>query len=274
LEKITGALLEKDLLNSESLAHLVMFDQTLREHVFDEMDGARACWERKKLAQRLHINHLDGPQKQAVNGCGTLFFWGVNDSGRKIPLYLEADASNGERLSGVDDRDTRWEIPFNPQSIIHELQDNRLLPSLFTSFLALSFARGVACAGGYFQGEYLPAMQKGIVNALQKMKRYHNVAHLVSKVPTGLYLSGMLAVMTRIEEGYLIPSGPVEIIAGGGITGDDIEQMLSLTVRDAHLAALFETVPDIVPAEMKLHNWKAQLAADCSRLLEEKILVK
>jgi copper homeostasis protein CutC len=100
------------------------------------------------------------------------------------------------------------------------------------------------------------------------------VGHLVSQVPTGGYISGMLALMTRIEEDCLIPAGPVEIIAGGGITSNDIEQMRSLTVRDAHLAALFETVPDIVPAGLNAPGWKRQLAGDCSRLLEGKVVVK
>ena len=274
MEKIVSALLEKDLVNYESLAWRVMFDPALRERILDALDGAKACWERKKLVQRLRRNLLNSQPHKAVSGCGTIFFWGINNSGRRIPLYLEPAVLNGGKFRGVDDRGDTFEMAYTPQAIIEGLHAKKLLPSLFTCFLVVSFARGLACAGGYFQGEYLPAMQRGVVRALEESGDYHQVGHLVSQVPTGDYISGMLALMTRIEEDCLIPAGPVEIIAGGGITSNDIEQMRSLTVRDAHLAALFETVPDIVPAGLNAPDWKRKLAGDCSRLLEDKVVVK
>ena len=226
------------------------------------------------LAQRLRLKLLGNPLKKAFSGCGTVFFWGMNDSGKRIPLDLEADASNHERLRGVDDRGNAWQMPFTPDSIIQGLHEKKLLPSLFTCFLVVSFARGLSCVGGYFQCEYLPAMQRGVVKALQKIAGYEDLARRVAQVPTDVYLSGMLAVMTRIKTGCLAPAGPAEIIAGGGLTRNDIEQMLALTVGDAHLAALFETVPDMACAGLNPHDWKKQLAADCALLLEGKVVVK
>jgi hypothetical protein len=274
LEKIVHMLLESDLLNPESLAWCVMFDSELREAVFRELDSTKLCWSLKKLAQRLHIDRLDSAKKKALNNCGTLFFWGINPSGRRVPLYLETNGKHGEMLRGVDDRGKLWELPYTSQSILNALNQNHLLPSLFTCFLVLSFARGITCVGGYFQCEYLPMMQEGLVKALQKTSGYHDVATLVQGVTTETYLSGMQAVMVRIDEDTLVPAGPIEIIAGGGLTDDNIQQILSLTVRDAHLASLFETVPDIVPWAIKMPDWKKQLAIDCCRILRGSVVIK
>ncbi len=117
-------------------------------------------------------------------------------------------------------------------------------------------------------------MQEVVVTALQKTNYHDDIADFVTQVPTDCYLSGMLAVMAETDDGCLIPAGPAEIIAGGGITRDDIEKMLSLTVREAHIAGLFETVPDIVPKELRVPGRKKELASDCQQLLEGKMVLK
>ena len=274
LEKISGALLEKDIANPDSLVSCIMFDAKLRENVFEELDGAKACWQTKKLLKRLHADPIDTKELQATNSCGTMLFWGQDERGRRVPLCLDTTMKNRERLYGVDDRGNSLELPYSPASIKEGIRQGKLLPSIFTSFLAISLARGIVCAGGYFQCEYLPAMQRGVVNALEKTGGYDMVAKLVSKVTTNTYLSGMIAIMKRINGDCLIPAGPVEILAGGGIGGDDIEKLQSLTVRDAHLGALSETLPDLpnwVPPNTK---WKTYLAKDIAHLLENKIVIK
>ena len=272
LEKITAMLLEYDLSNPKSLAWCAMFDPVLRGHILEGLEGVRGCWNLKKLA--LSTDPMDKEQRKSHKNCGTVFFWGIDDSGRRIPFYLETDDLNNEVLRGVDARGKTWKLPYTPQTIIHGLNDKRLVPSLFTCFLTLSFARGIVCVGGYFQGVYLPMMQEVVVTALQKTNYHDDIADFVTQVPTDCYLSGMLAVMAETDDGCLIPAGPAEIIAGGGITRDDIEKMLSLTVREAHIAGLFETVSDIVPKELRVPGRKKELASDCQQLLEGKMVLK
>ncbi|MFC1821811.1 hypothetical protein ACFL9T_03830 [Thermodesulfobacteriota bacterium] len=274
LEKIVQMLLEYDLRNHESLAWCVLFDSKLRDTVIGELDGERVCWDLNQLEKRLSIDRGHSTDKKEVNNGGTLFFWGINDSGRRIPLFLDSHGKNGQMLRGVDDRDNLWELPYTPQTILDAMKEKRLLPSLFSCFLVLSFARGVTCAGGYYQCEYLPIMQDGLVRALQKTPGYQDPAESVKDVSTFSYLSGMQAVMVRIKDDALIPAGPLEIFAGGGLTDEDIQQILSMTVRDAHLASLFETVPDVAPWIIKTPDWNKQLAADCFRLLEERVVIK
>jgi len=117
-------------------------------------------------------------------------------------------------------------------------------------------------------------MQRGIVNALKKTGGYGEVARLVSNVTTNVYLSGMTAVMTRIGHDLLVPAGPVEILAGGGIGPDDIERLRSLSVKDANLSAMFETLPDLPSLASQTPDWKTKLAADTARMLNNRVVMK
>ena len=165
-------------------------------------------------------------------------------------------------------------LPFRTGDILNALDTHRLLPSLFTSFLVLSFARGITCAGGYYQGEYLPEMQQALVATLKQTTGYSDVADRVDAVSTYAYLSGMQTVMTQVEKGCLIPAGPVEIAAGGGLETADIEKILGLTVTEAHIASLFETVPDIVPWAAGESGWKKALALEIGTQLADRLVIK
>jgi hypothetical protein len=175
----------------------------------------------------------------------------------------------------VDDRGKVYERPYTVTSLLEGLQQNQLLPSIFTSLLTLSLARGVVCAGGYFQCEYLPAMQRGLVGAMQAVDGYGDVARRISQVKTDTYLSGMIAVMRRTEAGHLVPAGPLEIIAGGGLDDEALLKMMALSLKDAHIGALAETIQDLPAAEKTTlpDNWRSELAQDARRVLEEKIAV-
>ncbi|WP_054691408.1 hypothetical protein [Desulfosarcina cetonica] len=166
LEKVAMALLEKDLRDHNSLAHCVMFDPELRRNVFTNLDGSRACWQTSALLRRLHADDTAGNWKDMPCSCGTMLFWGLDARGRRVPLYLETDSGNAALLRGIDDRGNVLEMPFSIDAILEALSSNTILPSVFTSLLVISLARGVTCVGGYFQCEYLPSMQAGLVKAL------------------------------------------------------------------------------------------------------------
>lgn len=274
LEKLVYLLLKKDLDDPDSLANRILFHQPLRNSVFEALNQSKACWDMDKLNKRLDADLKDPEAKKSVKGCGTLFFWGINNAGRRVPLYLENGHADPGTLKGLDDRGELFELPYTPQTITEALKENRLLPSLFTSFMVLSFARGVSCVGGYYQCEYLPEMQKKLVHALREHPEYHGFAERVEEVETRSYLSGMQTVMSKIEDNALVPSGPVEILAGGGLSENDIEQIISLNVRDAHLASLTETIPDVAPWTLHGSDWKKHLAQETFRMLSDKIVVK
>ncbi len=274
IEKIVASLCERDLSKSQSLIRHIMFDPELRECVLDELDGAQSCWDRRALHQRLHTKNLSKKQRKQSQRCGTIFFWGVDHAKRRIPLYLVSNSSCGDMLRGIDANGNLWEIPYTHREISCGLRENRLIPSLFTCFSVLAFSRGLICIGGYFQCDYLPKMQRGLVKALQSTSGYADIAESVACVSTNYYIDSMLTVMTKSRDGHLLPAGPLEVIAGGGIHDADLEHMLSLTVREAHLADMSETVPDAVPQQQLPSHWKKQFAKDCFTLLEGKIVMK
>ena len=274
IEEITRKLLVSDLSNPASLAWCVMFDPLLREEVIKALDDAKACWSLESLKKSVYKKQIESGSTESFNGGGTIFFWGINAAGRRIPLYLETKGQTNSVFIGIDDSGAFSEMPFSPESIIEGLNTRRLLPSLFTCFLVLSFARGVTCAGGYYQANYLPVMQAGLIHALNTSRTYHDVANHVGAVTTNTYLSGMQVVMTRLKEDALIPAGPIEIIAGGGLIEDDIQKILKLTVREAHLASLFETLPDVARWEITDENWQKILAEDCAKMIGEKVVIK
>jgi len=274
LEYLASELLRQDLADQHSLAHGVFFDKELREGVLAALDGIRGCWNRGALGRRFAAEPREGLAGGAAAPCGTVFFWGRDAAGRRIPLDLHPSGSGKTVLRGRDDSGRITEIPWSPQTLADSLEVRRLYPSLFTSFLVLALARAVSCIGGYYQGEYLPAMQRGLAAALRGTAGYGDVACTILRVPTDLYLDGMAAVMGRAADGGLIPAGPLEIIAGGGLTPDDVARMGSLTVSEAHLAGLYETVSDAVPPELRMTNWRRELANACSALFEGKVVIR
>ena len=269
LEKLVATLLQSDLLNPNSLVSCAILDSKCREEVVEALDGVFACWKRSKLMER--IAGRGGNKVVASKKCGTMFFWGIDDQYRKVPLYLVKGAA-GEMLRGVDDKGRQFEHPFQPEALVQGLQERKLLPSLFTCFLALSLARGVTCLGGYYQAGYLPEIQRGLAGALRSCHGYGDVAGCVERVHTTGYLGGMQAMTIQLEPGRMGPAGPVEVIAGGGLTHSDLEQILSCTVREAHVASLFETIPDLGLEHAGPPDWKAELALDCARRLSGKVV--
>ena len=243
-ERIAGRLLDLDLLNPQSLAGLILFDPDLREGVPAELHST----------------------------CGTVFFWGMDEVGRKFSLNLEAGGSGVPSFSGMDDKGRSRQWPCTPEALQAGISEGRLLPSLFLCFAVLVFARGLTCIGGYLQGEYLPAMQRGLVRALEKIRKYETLAGFVAQARTDAYMDGMLAVMARVGD-HLVPAGPVELMAGG-MTLADMDHLSRLTVREAHLADLFETLQDAVPAGSLPQGWRRQLAKDIFQSLKDKVVMK
>jgi len=246
LEKIASLLLEYDLKNTASLASLLLFNP--------------------KALTRLHS------ELKSIKGSGTFLFWGIDKVGCRVSLFYDESLNS---LTGVSERGDTFTISIEPTEIYQSIQEGRLLPSLFTSFLVIAFARGVTCAGGYYQAEYLPQMQQAVVNALRSDPECTATADMVETVNTKAYLSGMQAVMSQYQN-TLVPSGPVEIIAAGGLTRSDIERLRCITVKQAHTASILDTVADVMPhymTEAGYFKTRRKLAEETSVLLQDSNLI-
>lgn len=254
IEAVCAALLAKDLREPGSLIHRLFFSSAVRNALLTGLDGARACWRRENLNRRLHAAIRDAQARD-----GTIFFWGLTEDGRRIPLTLEQDAA-AIRLAGIDERRRRWGWNFSVDSLVSALRERQLIPSAFTCFTVLAFARGIVCVGGYYQAAYLPVMQRGIVDAIRVEDA--GAADLIAQVPTRHCLAGMQFAMRILPGGAGIPAGPVEIAGTGGLTDSDLSRIQSVTVREAYLAAFPDVFQQLVPDATLPDDWIERLTVE------------
>lgn len=256
IESICSELLRRDLYEPASLIHRLFFSTPVREHLLAALDGARACWQRALLRRR-----LDQPRGAVPGQGGTVFFWGLTDSGTRIPLTLDGSGA-ALSLTGADDRGRPWRYEFSADSLVAALAAGQLLPSLFTCFATLAFARGLGCIGGYFQVQYLPVIQRAVADALTADAACATTADLVLQVPTELCLAGLQPVVRVLDGGAAIPAGPVEISGAGGLTETDLDRIQEITVRDAYLAAFTDVLHHLVPVAALPAGWRGRLATE------------
>ncbi len=259
LENIVCRLLEKDLFDKSSICHQLMFDPELRARLIENLDGQRGCWQYEKLVRRCSSSTVAGSVSGTDLAQGTMFFWGIDAKGRKVPLCIVEDEI-GMRvdLRGIDDRGQLWTIPFTPADIVRGLQDGRLLPSIFTSYLLISIARGVSCIGGYYQADYLPTMQKAVIETLRSDSGETVKTIDTRKLRPDLYLSGMQTIGLKTG-GQLLPAGPLEIMASGGLDAEQYEQIGEVTVLQSHIASLYDTVMDVMPQGSNFNRAKEEI---------------
>jgi len=247
LESIVCRLLEKDLFDKSTICHQLMFDPELRGRLIENLDGQRGCWQYEKLLRRCSGSVAVESLNMADSVQGTMFFWGVDAKGRKIPLcFVESENGKGDELRGIDDSGQLRTHPFTPADITRGLQDGCLLPSIFTSYLLISIARGISCIGGYYQADYLPIMRKAVIETLRSNAGGTVKAIVSGKLRPHRYLSGMQTIGLKADS-QLLPAGPLEIIACGGLNAEQYERIGEITVLQSHIASLYDTLIDVIP---------------------------
>ncbi len=259
LETIVCRLLQNDLFDKPTICHQLMFDPEMRRRLIENLDGKRGCWQYEKLLRRCSNSSAGEDLDATESAQGTMFFWGVDTKGRKIPLcIMEDENGTGADLCGIDDRGQLWTYPFTAADIARGLQDGRLLPSIFTSYLLVSIARGISCIGGYYQAEYLPIMRKAVIETLRS-----NSVETVKTIGSGefrpdLYLSGMQTIGLKTDN-QISPAGPLEIIAGGGLNAEQYEQIGEVTVLQSHIASLYDTIMDVAPRSSDFYRARKEI---------------
>jgi hypothetical protein len=247
LENIVCRLLVKDLFDQSTISHQLLFDPELRGKLIDNLNGQRGCWHHEKLSIRCSDSSDVKGQNTTDSTQGTIFFWGVDEKGRKIPLYLvEGSKTTSAELRGIDDSGKLFTCPFTPADINRGLQDGRLLPSIFTSYLLVSIARGISCIGGYYQAEYLPIMRTAVIDTLRSNSGKTIKTFDSGKLCPDPYLSGMQTIGLKTGS-QLFPAGPLEIIASGGLSAEQLQQVGGVTVLQSHIASLYDTMTDVAP---------------------------
>jgi len=272
LESIVCKLLQKDLFDKSTICHQLMFDPKLRGQLIENLDGERGCWQYEKLLQRC-LSAEEGQGAHAPHSVqGTLFFWGVDAKGRKVPLCIAgSENKSGVALRGIDDSGQSWSMPFTPADISRGLREGRLLPSIFTSYLLVSIARGISCIGGYYQADYLPIMHKAVIDTLRSNSGKTVKTFGTQNFRPDLYLSGMQAIGLEIND-QLLPAGPLEIIASGGLDTEQYERIGQVTVLQSHIASLYDTIMDVSPQNGELNRSRQEITRLAHDAVSRKIV--
>lgn len=231
IEKIVAELLLSDLNNEHSLAYQMCFNETLRNNLLRELNGINGCWDLEKLDALLSDNSF------SEAGSGTLFFWGIDNKGRRIALHLIQNACGELLLTGISDSLEKYQLAFSPEAIGEALKTKRLIPSLFTSFSVVSFARGYKCYGGFMQVDYLTAMRNGLAKALDESD-FAQWAEIVSSIETENYCTGMVFALFSSSQNGITPAGAVEIASSGGLTDRDLDKVRAISLEDSNLFGL------------------------------------
>jgi len=268
MERVVTVLLEKDIRDEESLIHNLLFDPELRNGILSFLDGQFGCWDLQKLERLSRCSTENHLISEDFRGCGTVFFWCVDDKGRRVPLLIRENGPRPTLIGVTPGKDIS--IPMTPGDLRGKLQARRLLPSLFTSFTTLAFARGIKCIGGFFQVDYLPAMQQGFVKALES-RGLLDWAKKASRVPTANFVTGMNIVLSLYPDGTTEPAGAVEIIAAGGLTEKHLEKIKALTVDEATLSGVMKISPKSIVSEMQNSKLSACLDSKVMQEVENKI---
>jgi hypothetical protein len=276
MEEIVMALLKKDLNQPRTLAHDLLFTPRLLERLVTALSGFRGCWDTALLNERLNTddNCLDPGEKSRLKGCGTMLFWGMNENNRRVPLCLVQNSKGDPVLEGRDECGEHFQVAFTPQDLTAAMDQGRLLPSNFTCFLVLAFARGLVCVGGYFQSEYLPEIRNQVVGVLLASgdERLAGSARKIAAGPCDRFFSAMAGVMCGNRTGQLFPAGALEILAAP-LSLEDIAKIQDLTVEEAFYASLLDTVMDVIPRTLLSKNWKGPLSFEVGKRLQNRVVV-
>ena len=232
LEKLSSALLLRDLADKTSLAYRMLHHKPLRDALLRILDGATGCWNTQALSEG------------KLTGSGTAFFWAAEAKHTRTPLRIAERGLENLRSGEV----IAWE------ELPQALSKGRIYPALLLCFTTLLFERGIRCYGGYFQPEYLRVMQGGIMEALEEVGDHATAQVIAQRDPSG-YICG--PIFLSGDHGQ--PMSIIEMLACGN-TAERIEALMNTNFEDAHRMTLANVYTDIVPAAQRIEGYEEILA--------------
>lgn len=220
LEDLSRELIIHDMQNTESLLYQTFFTKKIRHQILQTLVNERGCWVQ---------DAIDGKDLQRTAPTGTVFFWGIDAQGRRVPLVLREKGIHAPVLCYQD-----IEIPFTPESLCTALFQKRIYPSLYSSFITLNLQHSILCYGGIYMFRYLPRMLEVTLRALkdfgyETMQTTQAWSAFRSFASLG---SGIISVQCATSDGALIPAGSIELMAHGGLRRSQLLEIAQLPLAD------------------------------------------
>ena len=247
IQFLAGRLVQRDVTRPGTLVRSLLLEPELTRAVFRALDGARACWAHGKEAMK-----------------GTFLFWSVNEKRRGVGLTLSQD---GRSLVPVERGGSV--LPLTAEAVTQALSEGRVLPSLYLCFAALALARGLSCAGGVFQCEYLPRMAQGTAEALRLCGETALAERLAVSSPL---VTGTLPLRAAFPPSAGrgaadAAAGALDVMAAGGLGEADWQALASLSFHEAFFCALSYHYEDLTPPERRIEGWMEALSGPAPLLL-------
>lgn len=133
-EMIVLQLITKHHLTKDTIINKILFDDRMEQLIYKHLEGIRGTFDRNREY-------------------GTFLFWGISKD-RKLKLKLWREGNF------LVSKDGSFRLELTPEAVHNAIADNRLIPSLFLVFAALSFYYGLQVSGGYVQTMYLAQMKE------------------------------------------------------------------------------------------------------------------
>ena len=256
LQHLCRHLISFDLRHSGSLVHDILLESELTDAILYHLDGTRACWS---------LDSCGSPVR------GSFLFWALDEKGRSLSLGLEKD-SRGNRFL-VAPRCPKLRFPLQAQALQQALHEERLLPTLYLSFVATGMARGLACAGGIFQYAYLPTMTAKTAEALHVCRQPASAERLRAVCPLG---TGFHALQVQAPhagpDAAFHTAGGWDILRCGGLSESVWADFGAVDPREAFRASWAFQYEDIIPRAERHQGWLAALRQPAPCLLPQEPL--
>ena len=243
-ESLAKDLIIRDLADPTTLVSRILFEPEVILDLYQELRNQKACW------------HVE--EEQIVRG--TFLFWALDRRGRIHRLQSEPD---GRTLVGSGGHPFRLELTV--AALTEALRTGAIIPSVFMLFAVTAFARGLACAGGILQTEYLPAMAEGLAQVFRELGEPDFAAQIAVDSP---FATGLVPLRAPTADHLAhCPAGPVDLMLAGGLTRDMLEKFAAMKLSDAVEASLAYLYEDRIPAAERIKGWLEVLRGEPSLLL-------
>ncbi len=194
LEDIATELLMEELAAEDSLFSLLLCDPVVRGQLLENLTGVSGCWSPGQARV-----DADGE----VRGGGTVFFWMVDAKGRRFPLFPDVLQPSLLRCG-------EHTFVLQREALMEGLTKKTLRPGLFCSYVLLSLVHGLSLYGGMYMTDYLPAMERGVRDALWQTGQSER---LPAEISTTCGIGSVFMPISRRVDGERSPAGLLEILA-------------------------------------------------------------
>lgn len=202
----------EEIKKEDSLISLILFDPDVRLIFLKNFYGIQGAWKDDK---------------------GTRLFWGISEKKRFISLEIDLLTNS---LKGKD-----FCIELQREALIEALMKDNIFPSLFFTFLIITFLEGYVALGGSNQLDYLPKMQKALIKSLKEIGMNDMADRFASRV-TDKMICGMFPF--DFDSGidliwhYNSSDGKFNGNLDKGITQDDLERINNTSVQEMILKGI------------------------------------